>query len=91
MSVSIKNTRPNAKYNRYFLSLPTPTLERMLVARMLVTMVVFGAAADLTTHKLLRHFINLAEAKLLPKDFAVVGISVDELSREQFRGQVLDS
>jgi len=51
-------------------------------------MVLFGAAGDLTKRKLVPALFNLAKAKLLPQDFAIVGVSVDDLSLEQFRNQV---
>jgi glucose-6-phosphate 1-dehydrogenase len=51
-------------------------------------MVLFGAAGDLTKRKLIPSLFNLAKAKLLPKDFAVLGVSVDDLTLEQFRTQV---
>jgi glucose-6-phosphate 1-dehydrogenase len=46
--------------------------------------VIFGAAGDLTKRKLVPALYNLAKANLLPKDFAVVGVSVDDLSQDQF-------
>jgi glucose-6-phosphate 1-dehydrogenase len=51
-------------------------------------MVLFGAAGDLTKRKLVPALFNLAKAKLLPQNFAVLGVSVDDLSLEQFRNQV---
>jgi glucose-6-phosphate 1-dehydrogenase len=51
-------------------------------------MVIFGAAGDLTKRKLVPALFNLAKDKLLPDNFAVVGISVDELSGDTFRQQV---
>src|SRR5438105_12925958 len=51
-------------------------------------MVVFGAAGDLTKRKLVPALYNLAKEKLLPQNFAVLGVSVDELNTEQFREQV---
>ncbi len=51
-------------------------------------MVLFGAAGDLTKRKLVPALFNLAKAKLLPQNFAVLGVSVDDLSLEQFRSQV---
>jgi glucose-6-phosphate 1-dehydrogenase len=51
-------------------------------------MVLFGAAGDLTKRKLVPALFNLAKAKLLPQDFAMIGVSVDDLSPEQFRNQV---
>src|ERR1700736_3285217 len=50
--------------------------------------VLFGAAGDLTKRKLAPALYNLAKANLLPKNFAVVGISFDDLSQGQFRTQV---
>src|SRR5258705_1843226 len=51
-------------------------------------MVLFGAAGDLTKRKLVPALFNLAKAKLLPQNFAVLGVSVDDLNLEQFRSQV---
>ena len=51
-------------------------------------MVLFGAAGDLTKRKLVPALFNLVKAKLLPKDFAVLGVSVDDLTLEQFRTQI---
>ena len=51
-------------------------------------MVLFGAAGDLTKRKLVPALFNLVKAKLLSKDFAVIGVSVDDLSLEQFRNQI---
>src|SRR5215510_7282161 len=51
-------------------------------------MVVFGAAGDLTKRKLVPALYNLAKEKLLPRNFAVLGVSVDELNTEAFREQV---
>ncbi len=51
-------------------------------------MVIFGAAGDLTTRKLIPALYNLGKSDHLPKDFAIVGFAVDELSREQFRDKV---
>src|SRR5579863_1697306 len=50
--------------------------------------VLFGAAGDLTKRKLLPSLFNLVRAKLLPDNFAVMGVSVDDLSVEAFRAQV---
>src|SRR5258708_37690473 len=51
-------------------------------------MVLFGASGDLTMRKLIPALYNLGKAKLLPSNFAVMGISHDDLSVEQFRTQV---
>jgi glucose-6-phosphate 1-dehydrogenase len=50
--------------------------------------VLFGAGGDLTKRKLIPSLFNLVRAKLLPDDFAVMGVSVDDLSLEAFRDQV---
>jgi glucose-6-phosphate 1-dehydrogenase len=50
--------------------------------------VLFGAAGDLTKRKLMPALFNLGKAKLLPEKFAVMGVSVDDLSLEDFRTQV---
>ena len=50
--------------------------------------VLFGAAGDLTKRKLLPSLFNLVRAKLLPDNFAVMGVSVDDLSVEAFRTQL---
>ncbi|PYY23434.1 MAG: glucose-6-phosphate dehydrogenase [Acidobacteria bacterium] len=51
-------------------------------------MVVFGAAGDLTKRKLVPALFNLAKDKLLPANFAVVGVSVDDLGPDAFREHV---
>ena len=50
--------------------------------------VLFGAGGDLTKRKLIPALFNLVKAKLLPDNFAVVGVSVDDLSVDAFRTQV---
>ncbi len=50
--------------------------------------VLFGAAGDLTKRKLLPALFNLVNARLLPENFAVMGVSVDDLTVEAFRDQV---
>src|SRR5258706_14080794 len=50
--------------------------------------VLFGAAGDLTKRKLAPALFNLGKAKLLPENFVVLGVSVDDLSLEDFRNQV---
>src|ERR671922_2138551 len=49
------------------------------------TMVIFGASGDLTKRLLMPALYNLASDGLLPKGFALVGISLDEFTTEQFR------
>jgi len=50
--------------------------------------VLFGASGDLTMRKLVPALYNLVKAKLLPANFAVMGVAHDDLSVEQFRTQV---
>src|SRR3984893_4786767 len=52
--------------------------------------VLFGAAGDLTKRKLVPALLNLVRAKLLPDNFAVLGVSVDDLSLEDFRNQITE-
>jgi glucose-6-phosphate 1-dehydrogenase len=50
-------------------------------------MVLFGASGDLTKRKLVPALFNLVKASLLPKNFAILGVAVDQLGEEQFRSQ----
>src|SRR5258708_8149116 len=50
--------------------------------------VLFGAAGDLPKRKLAAALLNWGKAKLLSDHFAVIGVSVDDLSLEDFRSQV---
>ena len=54
-------------------------------------MVVFGAAGDLTKRLLLPAVYNLLRDGLLSREFAIVGMSRDQLNTEQFRKHVKDS
>jgi glucose-6-phosphate 1-dehydrogenase len=51
-------------------------------------MVIFGAAGDLTTRKLIPALYNLGKSDHVPKNFAIVGFAVDDLSQDQFREKV---
>src|SRR5580765_3109767 len=51
-------------------------------------MVVFGATGDLTMRKLVPALYNLEKAHLLPQEFAVLGVAIDDLSLEDFRKKV---
>ena len=51
-------------------------------------MVVFGATGDLTMRKLVPALYNLEKAHLLPQEFAVLGVAIDDLSLEEFRKKV---
>ena len=50
--------------------------------------VLFGAAGDLAKRKLLPALFNLCKAKLLSDNFALLGVSVDDLSLEAFQTEV---
>lgn len=50
--------------------------------------VLFGASGDLTKRKLIPALFNLVKANLLPDNFAVMGVAVDDLSQDAFRDQV---
>ncbi|MBI2834749.1 MAG: glucose-6-phosphate dehydrogenase [Acidobacteria bacterium] len=54
-------------------------------------MVIFGAAGDLTKRKLLPALGNLANDRLLPKRFAVVGVARGRMSHSEFRDRMRDS
>ncbi|HUY27386.1 MAG TPA: glucose-6-phosphate dehydrogenase [Candidatus Binataceae bacterium] len=49
------------------------------------TMVIFGAAGDLTKRKLIPALYNLLHSKLLPDKFAIVGVSMQEYGDQDFR------
>ena len=51
------------------------------------TIVIFGASGDLTKRKLLPALYNLKALKLLPENFAVIGVAVTESNDELFRAQ----
>jgi glucose-6-phosphate 1-dehydrogenase len=48
-------------------------------------MVIFGAGGDLTKRKLIPAIYNLAKGKLLPENFAIVGVSAEPFTTEEFR------
>jgi glucose-6-phosphate 1-dehydrogenase len=51
-------------------------------------MVIFGAAGDLTSRKLIPALYNLAKANLLSREFAIVGLSHGAMTTDQFRQKV---
>ncbi|HZR67374.1 MAG TPA: glucose-6-phosphate dehydrogenase [Terriglobales bacterium] len=53
-------------------------------------MVIFGAAGDLTRRKLVPALYNLAKAQLLSREFAIVGISHNKMSDDDFRRKLAD-
>ena len=48
-------------------------------------MVIFGAGGDLTKRMLIPAIYNLAKGNLLPEEFAVVGVSIEPFSIDEFR------
>ncbi len=53
-------------------------------------MVIFGASGDLTKRKLIPALYELYRQKLLPEQFAVLGVSRTELSDESFREKMME-
>ena len=53
-------------------------------------MVIFGASGDLTKRKLIPALYNLRENKLLPENFAVIGVARVEMRDEEFRRRLRD-
>jgi len=53
-------------------------------------MVIFGAAGDLTKRKLIPALYNLKKSKLLPDNFAVIGVARAEMNDEEFRRRLSD-
>lgn len=51
-------------------------------------MVIFGAAGDLTKRLLMPSLLNLARGKLLPDEFAVVGIARRQWNSDDFRAEM---
>src|ERR1700721_4865529 len=51
-------------------------------------MIICGAAGDLTKRKLIPALYNLAKGKLLPDQFAIVGVSREEYSIDEFRSRM---
>ena len=48
-------------------------------------MVIFGATGDLTKRKLIPALLNLAQEEILSKQFAIIGVAVDDFDTESFR------
>src|SRR5947209_367816 len=54
-------------------------------------MVIFGASGDLTKRKLIPALYNLAAAKLLPEEFAIIGYARRGQSDDSFRDQLTEA
>src|SRR5581483_1469774 len=52
------------------------------------TMVIFGAAGDLTRRKLIPALYNLAKSDLLSREFAILGVARAEMSDDAFRKKI---
>jgi glucose-6-phosphate 1-dehydrogenase len=53
-------------------------------------LVIFGASGDLTRRKLILALLNLQEQKLLPEEFAVVGVGRTPLNDQSFRERLFE-
>ncbi|HEY1801965.1 MAG TPA: glucose-6-phosphate dehydrogenase [Terriglobales bacterium] len=53
------------------------------------TMVIFGAAGDLTKRKLIPALYNLAKAELLAEEFAIIGVAHNPMSNEEFAKRIV--
>ena len=62
------------------LTQPESLLSPLAKASARWVLVLFGASGDLTKRKLVPALFNLAKAKLLPDNFAVLGVAFDQLS-----------
>lgn len=54
------------------------------------TIVIFGASGDLTKRKLLPALYNLKALKLLPANFAVIGVAVSEWDDNEYRRRITE-
>jgi glucose-6-phosphate 1-dehydrogenase len=54
------------------------------------TMVIFGASGDLTKRKLMPALYNLYQGKLLPEQFAIVGVSIENFSDKEYRDRMTE-
>lgn len=55
------------------------------------TVVIFGASGDLTKRKLLPALYRLTQQRLLPAEFAVVGVSRSPMSDDDFRAKMREA
>ncbi len=51
-------------------------------------MIIFGASGDLTKRKLLPALYSLTRERMLPPNFAVIGVARTEYSVEEFREEM---
>lgn len=55
------------------------------------TVVIFGASGDLTKRKLVPALIRLAQERLIPAEFAIIGAARQPLSDAEFRAQMREA
>ena len=55
------------------------------------TVIIYGASGDLTKRKLVPALYRLSQERLLPGEFAVVGISRSPMSHDDFRAKMKDA
>ncbi|MBD0326109.1 MAG: glucose-6-phosphate dehydrogenase, partial [Pyrinomonadaceae bacterium] len=53
--------------------------------------VIFGASGDLTKRKLLPALYRLVQQRLLPAEFAIVGLARTEMTSEEFRTRMREA
>ena len=72
---------------------PNPLREGLQVERTAppCAVVIFGASGDLTRRKLVPALFRLAEQRLIPAEFAIVGISRSPMSDDEFRSRMRDA
>src|SRR5438874_356517 len=54
------------------------------------TLIIFGAAGDLTKRLLMPALYNLACDKLLPKRFSIIGMAREAITTDQFRAKMTE-
>ena len=69
---------------------PAPTMAKPDRPADPCVMVIFGAAGDLTKRKLVPAIANLAQSRLLPDQFAAIGVARDDLDAARFRDKLMN-
>ena len=76
----------------------TPTLENPLRTGLRLertaepcVVIIFGASGDLTKRKLVPALYRLSQERLLPAEFAIVGVARREVSHDEFRNNMRDA
>jgi glucose-6-phosphate 1-dehydrogenase len=55
------------------------------------TIVIFGASGDLTKRKLVPALFKLVQERLVPAEFAIIGVARQQFSDEEFRAQMREA